>query len=91
MYNPYGWNKDTALLFVDQPAGVGFSYMDRDSGPYDDDSLKCAEDMQVFLQIFTSQVFPAHLNGPLVLTGESYGASSFPSTLCSILFAAFCL
>jgi cathepsin A (carboxypeptidase C) len=75
VYNPYGWNKDTAMIFVDQPAGVGFSYLDDDlSAP--DNSFSSAADMHLFLQMFVSQVFPVHLKGPFVITGESYGVSS---------------
>jgi cathepsin A (carboxypeptidase C) len=74
VYNPYGWNKDTAMIFVDQPAGVGFSYLDDDlSAP--DNSFSSAADMHLFLQMFVSQVFPVHLKGPFVITGESYGVS----------------
>lgn len=73
-YNPYGWNKDTALIFVDQPVGVGFSYSDNDeAGP--DNSFTSAADMHLFLQTFISQIFPAHLKGPFVITGESYAVS----------------
>lgn len=75
-YNPFGWNKDTALVFVDQPAGVGFSYLD-EGEPVPGDSFTAAVDMQVFLQMLVSQVFPEHLNGPLVITGESYAVSSY--------------
>ena len=75
VYNPYGWNKDTALIFVDQPAGVGFSYVDEgESVP--GDSFTSAADMQVFLQMFVSQVFPEHKDGPLVITGESYAVGA---------------
>jgi cathepsin A (carboxypeptidase C) len=76
-YNPYGWNKETAFVFVDQPAGVGFSYLDEgESVP--DNSFTSAADMHIFLQLFISQVFPEHKDGPLVITGESYAVSCPP-------------
>lgn len=80
VYNPYGWNKDTALIFLDQPAGVGFSYVD-DGEPLPADSFTAAADMQKFLQMFMSQVFPKHVKGPLVITGESYAVSSILNKL----------
>jgi cathepsin A (carboxypeptidase C) len=70
-YNPYGWNKETALIFVDQPAGVGFSYVN-EGELVPGDSFTSAADMHIFLQLFISQVFPEHKDGPLVITGESY-------------------
>lgn len=75
VYNPYGWNKETALIFVDQPAGVGFSYLD-DGEPLPGDSFTSAADMHLFLQLFVSQVFPEHAEAPLVITGESYAVCS---------------
>jgi cathepsin A (carboxypeptidase C) len=75
VYNAYGWNKETALIFVDQPAGVGFSYLD-EGEPIPGDSFTSAADMHLFLQLFVSQVFPEHSKGPLVITGESYAVCS---------------
>ncbi|RDW81858.1 carboxypeptidase-4 [Coleophoma cylindrospora] len=77
-YNPYGWNRKTALVFVDQPAGVGFSYLD-EGEPVPNNSFSSAADMQVFLQMFVSQVFPQHADGPLVITGESYAGHYLPT------------
>jgi cathepsin A (carboxypeptidase C) len=74
IYNPYGWNKETALIFVDQPAGVGFSYVDEGEA-LPGTSFISAVDMQIFLQMFMNQVFPVHTEGPLVITGESYAVS----------------
>jgi len=74
IYNPFGWNKNSALLFVDQPAGVGFSYLDHGQS-LPSDSFTSAADMHIFLQILMHQVFPEHKEGPLVLTGESYAVS----------------
>jgi len=78
VYNPYGWNKDTALIFVDQPAGVGFSYLD-EGVPIPGESFTSAADMHLFLQLFMSQVFPGHKDGALVLTGESYAGHYLPA------------
>ncbi|KAL1871474.1 hypothetical protein Plec18167_007034 [Paecilomyces lecythidis] len=78
--NPYSWNKENALLFVDQPVGVGFSYYDGDSQEdQPGDSYASAADMHIFLQMFVNQVFPIHRNGPLTLTGESYGGHYVPT------------
>ncbi len=71
VYNAFGWNKDTALIFVDQPAGTGFSYLD-EGETLPGDSFTAAADMHLLLQMFMNQVFPEHKNGDLVLTGESY-------------------
>lgn len=50
MRNPYGWNKDTALIFVDEPAGVGFSYLD-EGAPEVTTSRMGMADMYTFLQV----------------------------------------
>jgi len=50
VHNQYGWNKDSALLFVDQPAGVGFSYVDEGEA-VPGDSFTAAADMHHFLQV----------------------------------------
>ncbi|KAG0651553.1 Carboxypeptidase Y [Hyphodiscus hymeniophilus] len=76
VYNPHGWNKDTALIFIDQPAGVGFSYLD-EGEPLPGDSFTAAADMHLFLQMFISQVFPEHKDGSLVITGESYAKGHY--------------
>jgi cathepsin A (carboxypeptidase C) len=75
IYNPYGWNKDSALIFLDQPAGVGFSYVD-EGEVVPGDSFTTAADVHLFMQMFVSQVFPEHLNGPFIITGESYAVST---------------
>jgi len=58
-------------LFVDQPAGVGFSYVDQGT-PVPGTSFVAAHDMHLFLQMFVSQIFPEHRKGPFHISGESY-------------------
>lgn len=77
VYNPYGWSKKSNLLFVDQPAGVGFSYLDHGE-PIPGDSFLAATDMHHFLQIFVSQVFPELEKLPFHLSGESYAGHYTP-------------
>lgn len=71
IYNKYGWSKNTNIIFVDQPAGVGFSYLD-EGVPVPGTSFTAAEDMHHFLQLFTSGVFPDLKGRDFHITGESY-------------------
>ncbi len=78
VYNEYGWSKETNLLFVDQPAGVGFSYVDDEGGHpgrVPGDSFTSAADMHIFLQIFVSQALPELRDVPFHISGESYAVS----------------
>ena len=82
--NPYAWNKDSAILFVDQPIGVGFSYYDGDDEDEPpSDSFASAVDMQLFLQLFVTKVVPSHRLGDFVLAGESYAVSNAVMTCSS--------
>ncbi|KAK2867883.1 hypothetical protein FQN49_003372 [Arthroderma sp. PD_2] len=76
-YNPWGWSKKSSLLFVDQPVGVGFSYIDEGHKTPNDSHL-AAVDMQKFLQLFVSEVFPDKLHVPFHISGESYGGHYIP-------------
>ncbi|KAJ5096593.1 carboxypeptidase Y [Penicillium angulare] len=77
-YNPWGWSRNSSLLFVDQPVGVGFSYID-EGHELPGDSPTAAIDMHRFLQLFVSEVFPQHLNHPFHLSGESYAGKYVPA------------
>ena len=74
-HNPWGWSRNSSLLFVDQPVGVGFSYLD-EGYEVPGDSPTAAVDMHRFLQLFVTEVFPQHLDRPLHLSGESYAVRS---------------
>ncbi|KAI4669144.1 uncharacterized protein J4E79_001187 [Alternaria viburni] len=78
VHNEYGWSKNANIIFVDQPAGVGFSYVD-EGIPLPATSFTAAEDMHHFLQLFTSEVFPDLLNRDFHITGESYAGHYVPT------------
>jgi cathepsin A (carboxypeptidase C) len=78
VYNEYGWSKHTNLLFVDSPAGVGFSYLD-EGIPLPANSFTTAEDLHHFLQLFVSNVFPDLGDRDFHITGESYAGHYVPA------------
>ncbi|KAJ4251524.1 hypothetical protein NW762_011512 [Fusarium torreyae] len=77
VHNPYGWNQNANYIFVDQPAGVGFSYLD-EGEPLPTNSFVAADSMHKFLQLFVSQVFPDLADRPFHISGESYGGHYIP-------------
>lgn len=89
IHNEYGWSAVTNLLFVDQPAGVGFSYVDPEPdgqpGPVPSDSFNSAYDMHIFLQIFISQAFPSLQNTSFHISGESYAGHYIPTLASQVI------
>ncbi|KAL3014641.1 hypothetical protein AAZX31_06G116800 [Glycine max] len=70
------WNKASNLLFVESPAGVGWSYSNTTSD-YNSGDSSTATDMLLFL-LKWYQKFPSYRSRELFLTGESYAGHYIP-------------
>jgi carboxypeptidase C (cathepsin A) len=68
--NPWPWNKNASLLFIESPAGVGFSLANGTGDTLHSD-LSQSEDAFAGLQQFY-QAYPEKRTNPLFVTGESY-------------------
>jgi len=80
--NPYSWTEVGHVLFLDQPAMVGYST----GNPNDDTIEMVAEDAYYFLQSFyQSEEGKEYQNSPLYLTGESYAGHYVPAIAHRIL------
>jgi carboxypeptidase C (cathepsin A) len=72
--NPYSWTEAAHVLWLDQPAGVGFSY----GAETVDNGEMVGEDGYYFLQTFF-QTYPEYASKPLFIVGESYGGHFAPA------------
>ncbi|KAF8145371.1 serine carboxypeptidase [Mycena galopus ATCC 62051] len=80
--NPYSWNNNANVLYIDQPVGVGFSHGTETVGT----SLEAAADVWTFLQIFLkNSLFSNLAANDLAIWTESYGGHYGPT------FAAYFL
>lgn len=70
--NEWAWNNNASVLFLDQPAGVGFSSV-AEGAPIPREDKDGAQDFQQFLNIFFNYVFPSKGKLPIHIAGESYG------------------
>jgi len=75
--NPYSWNSFANIIFVDQPAGTGFSYVDS-IFDYDTNEDQIAHDMYWFIQEFYTE-YRQYSTLPLFITGESYAGHYVPA------------
>ncbi|KAL6551608.1 Serine carboxypeptidase-like 25 [Orobanche gracilis] len=75
--NKYSWNKLANLLFLETPAGVGFSYTNRSSDLLDTGDRRTAKDSMQFLVRWLDR-FPRYKNRDVYLTGESYAGHYVP-------------
>lgn len=72
--NPYAWNSNANVIWVDQPAGVGFSY----GAKVDHNETAVGEDMYHFVQAFLA-AHPEYSKQELFVFGESYGGHYAPA------------
>lgn len=74
--NPFSWNKIANILYLESPAGVGYSYSDDKNYKTDDDQV--AEDNYKSLQSFFVK-FPNFTKNEFFIIGESYGGIYVPT------------
>ncbi|KAI0375946.1 alpha/beta-hydrolase [Pilatotrama ljubarskyi] len=77
-----GWEEYSTVVFIDQPAGTGFSYAP--SNKYDHELPEASAHFVEFLRNFY-RVFPEYQNVDAYLAGESYAGQYIPYFADAIL------
>lgn len=73
----YPWTDLFAYLYIDQPAGTGFSYTEKEAG-YVKNQVEVGRDLyQALLQFYT--LFPEWRPNDFYVTGESYAGKYVPA------------
>lgn len=73
IHNPYSWNNNASILFLEQPLGVGFSYGDEKVTT----TKAAGQDVYIFLELFFSK-FPHLRSHEFHISGESYAGHYIP-------------
>ncbi|CAR25290.1 carboxypeptidase C [Lachancea thermotolerans CBS 6340] len=71
--NPYSWNNNATVIFLEQPLGVGFSYGDERVAS----TNAAGKDVFIFLELFF-QEFPQFRSNDFHIAGESYAGHYIP-------------
>ncbi|KAJ8145170.1 hypothetical protein OY671_001746 [Metschnikowia pulcherrima] len=79
-YNEGSWHRKGDVVFVDQPAGTGFSY----STEYDRELGDVSWHFLTFLERYFA-LFPEDLNNEILLAGESYAGQYIPYIARAVL------
>ena len=66
-----GWNSFANILFIDQPAGTGFSYVTNPDGYVKNETTIGIELWNMMLKFY--ELYPKYANLDLYIFGESYG------------------
>ncbi|KAH7579260.1 Serine carboxypeptidase [Nakaseomyces glabratus] len=83
--NPFSWNSNASVIFLDQPVNVGFSYAGSNSNGGVSNTVAAGKDVYAFLQLFFKQ-FPQYADGQdFHIAGESYAGHYIPVFASEIL------
>ncbi|XP_009601275.1 serine carboxypeptidase-like 40 [Nicotiana tomentosiformis] len=82
--NHYAWNLAANVLFLESPAGVGFSYTNTSSDFNSTGDKRTANDNVVFLLNWLER-FPEYKNRDFYISGESYAGHYVPQLAHAIL------
>ncbi|SMY29274.1 unnamed protein product [Zymoseptoria tritici ST99CH_1A5] len=77
-----GWDEFANVVYVDQPVGTGFSYIDTDSYVHEMPAVK--KEMITFLTRFF-EIFPEMEHDDIYLAGESYAGQWIPNIAQAIV------
>ncbi|GMN34052.1 hypothetical protein TIFTF001_044861 [Ficus carica] len=75
--NPYSWSKVSNIIYLDSPAGVGYSYS-KNQSDYITGDRKTASDSHTFL-LKWFELYPEFLSNPFFISGESYAGVYVPT------------
>ncbi|CDP11023.1 unnamed protein product [Coffea canephora] len=75
--NPYAWNQVANIIFVESPAGTGFSYSNTSSDLYNTGDRSTGKDNLAFILGWLER-FPQYKGRDFYLLGESYGGHFVP-------------
>ncbi|KHN99363.1 carboxypeptidase Y precursor [Metarhizium album ARSEF 1941] len=78
--NPYSWNSNASVIFLDQPVNTGFSYSKAEV----DTTAAAARDIYALMTLFFEQ-FPQYAKQDFHIAGESYAGHYIPATAYEIL------
>lgn len=73
VYNPYSWNANASVIFLDQPVNVGYSY----SSSGVSNTVAAGKDVYALLTLFFEQ-FPEYASQDFHIAGESYAGHYIP-------------
>ncbi|XP_054785591.1 serine carboxypeptidase-like [Prosopis cineraria] len=77
VWNDYGWDKVSNILYIDQPIGTGFSHVsDQSDIRHDEEGV--SNDLYDFLQAFFKE-HPEFVENDFYITGESYAGHYIPA------------
>ncbi|KAF0698234.1 Aste57867_11138 [Aphanomyces stellatus] len=80
--NPYAWNRRANILFLESPAGVGFSQPVLNTSEYNDDTT--ADRAYEFLVQFLAK-YPTYKHRDFYVMGESYAGMYVPFILYQLV------
>jgi serine carboxypeptidase-like clade 2 len=75
--NPYSWHRASNLLFIESPAGVGYSY-NLDVTFQFNDSIVALDTFNAVLDFFSNNKFSEYKNNSFWVAGESYAGKYIP-------------
>lgn len=82
--NPWSWNNNASVLFLDQPAGAGLSHLASGFAVPSSDQ-DAAKDFLQFLNIFFTDIFPEKKTRRMHIAAESYGGHYGPIYIKHVL------
>ncbi|KAI3754315.1 hypothetical protein L1987_54097 [Smallanthus sonchifolius] len=80
--NPYSWSKMANVLFIDLPAGTGFSYATTYEASQSSDTILAQQSFTFIVKWLEEK--PRFINNPLYITGISYMGLLVPAVTLEI-------